>query len=340
MKPILELLPLLSRPRQIAIIMHQKPDADAMGSSLALFHYFRLKQHQVEVISPTLYPDFLKWMPGTKEVIIYESQPEKATESLQKAELIFCMDFNAFHRARPADEALAQAPGTKIIIDHHLQPDPVFAYGLSDVQASSTAELVYEVITGWGDKALINNEIAQCIYAGTMTDTGSFRFAVTSARVHRMVADLMDQGLRHEPIHQAIYDNFLENRLRFLGHVLSNRMEIFYEYNAALIAVPASDVRKFNLSSGDTEGLVNYPLSIQGIKLSVLMVENHQEIRISLRSKGDFDVNEFARKYFNGGGHLNAAGGRSTETLEATIARFKRALEENKSILEKPLKNL
>ncbi|PJJ75519.1 phosphoesterase RecJ-like protein [Thermoflavifilum aggregans] len=339
MKPILELLPLLSRPRQIAIIMHQKPDADAMGSSLALFHYFQLKHHQVAVVSPTLYPDFLKWMPGAKEVIIYELHPEKATEALQKAEIIFCMDFNAFHRARPADAALAQSAGIKVIIDHHLQPEPVFEYGLSDVQASSTAELVYEVIIGWGDKSLINNEIAQCIYAGTMTDTGSFRFAATSARVHRMVADLMEHGLRHEPIHQAIYDNFLENRLRFLGYVLSNRMEVFYEYNAALITVPASDVRKFNLSSGDTEGLVNYPLSIQGIKLSALMVENHQEIRISLRSKGDFDVNEFARKYFNGGGHLNAAGGRSTDSLEATVARFKKALEENKALLEKPLKN-
>ncbi|MBX5439259.1 MAG: bifunctional oligoribonuclease/PAP phosphatase NrnA [Thermoflavifilum sp.] len=339
MKPILELLPLLSHPRQIAIIMHQKPDADAMGSSLALFHYLKHKLHQVAVISPTSYPDFLKWMPGAQQVIIYESQPDKATEALQHAEIIFCMDFNAFHRARPADETLAKAPGIKVIIDHHLQPDPVFAYGLSDAQASSTAELVYEVITGWGDRSLISNEIAQCIYAGTMTDTGSFRFAATSARVHRMVADLMDQGLRHEPIHQAIYDNFLESRLRFLGYVLSNRMEVFYEYNAALITVPASDVRKFNLSSGDTEGLVNYPLSIQGIKLSALMVENHQEIRISLRSKGDFDVNEFARKYFNGGGHLNAAGGRSTESLEATVARFKKALEENKAILEKPLKN-
>ncbi|MCL6524580.1 MAG: bifunctional oligoribonuclease/PAP phosphatase NrnA [Thermoflavifilum sp.] len=338
MKPILELLPLLATPQRITIIMHQKPDADAMGSSLALYHYLKLKNHRVQVVSPTLYPDFLKWMPGADQVIIYETHPQEGTEALQQAQIIFCMDFNAFHRARPADQALAESNGIKVIIDHHLQPEPVFAYGISNVQASSTAELVYEVIVGWGDQPLINNEIAQCIYAGTMTDTGSFRFAATSARVHRMIADLMDKGLQHEPIHQAIYDNFLENRLRFLGFVLSNRMEIFYPYNAALIAVPASDVRRFNLSSGDTEGLVNYPLSIQGIKLSALMVENQHEIRISFRSKGDFDVNEFARKYFNGGGHQNAAGGRSTESLDATVARFKKALEENKEALAKPLK--
>ena len=179
-----------------------------------------------------------------------------------------------------------------------------------------------------GDETLIDDTIGQCVYAGTMTDTGSFRFSATSGRVHRMVAELMDAGLKHEPIHQAVYDNYLENRLRFIGYVLQKRLEVLYEYNTALIAIPREDVKRFNLKTGDTEGLVNYPLSIRGIRLAALIIEHDDEVKLSLRSKGDFDVNAFARRYFNGGGHLNAAGGRSEEGIEKTVARFNKALKD------------
>jgi phosphoesterase RecJ-like protein len=194
--------------------------------------------------------------------------------------------------------------------------------------------LVYEFIYKLGDEKLINEDIAKCLYAGSMTDTGSFRFANTTSRVHRMIADLMDRGLQHEPIHQAIYDNYLENRLRFIGNALLNRMEVFYEYNTVLIAIPFPDVRRYDLQAGDTEGLVNFPFSIQGIRFSALVIDHDSEVKLSFRSKGNFDVNLFARKYFNGGGHLNAAGGRSTESLEKTVIRFRSALVENSKLLE------
>ncbi|MGH2644990.1 MAG: DHH family phosphoesterase, partial [Chitinophagaceae bacterium] len=211
---------------------------------------------------------------------------------------------------------------------------PVFDYGRSDVSAASTALLVYEFIVEMGDEKLINDKIAQCVYAGTMTDTGSFRFTSTSDRVHLMVAKLMEKGLKHEPIHQAIYDNYLESRLRFIGHALLNRLEVFYEYNVAMIAIPYNDIQRFVLKTGDTEGLVNFPLSIRGIKMAALIIDRKEEIRMSFRSKGEFDVNSFARKYFEGGGHQNAAGGRSSDTLEKTVERFKSALKENQTILK------
>jgi bifunctional oligoribonuclease and PAP phosphatase NrnA len=328
MRPIQEIQSLLTYPKKIIITMHQKPDADAMGSSLALYNYLILKGHKVMVISPTNYPDFLKWMPGCDKVIDFDATPDKAIKALEGTELLFCLDFNVLNRTRNLAPHLTKLGCIKILIDHHLEPSGDFDYGISDTTASSTAQMVYEIINMLGDNSLINDQIAQCIYAGTMTDTGSFRFASTTSRVHRMVADLMDRGLKHEPIHQAIYDNFLENRLRFIGHVLSHRMEVFYEYNAAMIAIPASDLKKFDLRTGDTEGLVNYPLSIQGIIFSALIVDRDAEIKLSFRSKGDFDVNTFARKYFEGGGHSNASGGRSSDSLEKTVERFKLALKE------------
>ncbi|MCW3465604.1 DHH family phosphoesterase [Chitinophaga nivalis] len=334
MKSIEEIKPLLENPKKVVITMHQKPDADAMGSSLALYHYLIQKGHDVTVISPTNFPDFLKWMPGADGVIDYESSTDKAMQALEGIELLFCLDFNALYRTKNLAPHLEPLQCTRVLIDHHLEPQPVFDYGVSDTGASSTAQLVYETIYKLGDEKLINLEIAQCIYAGTVTDTGSFRFASTTARVHRMVADLMDRGLRHEVIHQAIYDNFLENRLRFLGHSLLNRMEVFYEFNTAMLAIPYSDLKRFDLQTGDTEGLVNFLLSIQGIKMAALIIDRNVEVKLSFRSKGDFDVNTFARKYFDGGGHFNASGGRSTDSLEKTVNRFIKAVEENETALQ------
>ncbi|MFY0255589.1 bifunctional oligoribonuclease/PAP phosphatase NrnA [Chitinophaga sp. 30R24] len=334
MKPIEEIKPLLENPKKVVITMHQKPDADAMGSSLALYHYLLQKGHQVTVISPTNFPDFLKWMPGADLVIDFESSTDKALQALEGIDLLFSLDYNAFYRTKNLAPHLEKLSAVKILIDHHLEPQPGFDYGVSDTSASSTAQLVYETIYKLGDEQYINLEIAQCIYAGTVTDTGSFRFASTTAAVHRMVADLMERGLRHEVIHQAIYDNFLENRLRFLGHSLLNRMEVFYEYNTAMLAIPYSDLKRFDLQTGDTEGLVNFLLSIQGIKMAALIIDRNSEVKLSFRSKGDFDVNTFARKYFDGGGHFNASGGRSADPLEKTVDRFIKAIEENEALLQ------
>ncbi|WP_298715050.1 DHH family phosphoesterase, partial [Chitinophaga sp.] len=264
----------------------------------------------------------------------FESQNDKAMKALDGTEILFCLDFNAMSRTRNMEPHLEKLQSVKVLIDHHLEPQPVFDFGVSDTTAASTAQLVYEIIYRLGDEHYIDNDIAQCIYAGTMTDTGSFRFASTSARVHRMVADLLERGLEHEYIHQAIYDNFLENRLRFIGHSLLNRMEVFYETNTAIMAIPYSDLKRFDLQTGDTEGLVNFLLSIQGIKLAALIIDRNSEVKLSFRSKGNFDVNTFARKYFEGGGHFNASGGRSSDSLDRTVQRFIRAMHENEDILQ------
>jgi phosphoesterase RecJ-like protein len=335
MRPIEEIYPLLEQPRRVAIIMHQKPDADAMGSSLGLSLFLRRLGHHTTVISPTNWADWLKWMPGCAGVIDYEFSPEKAIAVLDQAEWVFCLDFNTLTRTRHMANRLRRLPATKLLIDHHEQPDSaVFDFGISDTEKSSTSEMVFDLIMTSGHRDKIDIDIATCLYAGVMTDTGSFRFPAASADVHRMVAVLKDTGMNHTQIHENLFDNFLENRLRFMGFALQHRMEVFYEYNAALIAIPWRDLVKYEIKTGDTEGLVNYPLTIQGIKLAALIIDRDEEVKCSFRSKGDFDVNTFARTYFEGGGHFNAAGGRSTDTLEVTVQRFISALTENASQLQ------
>jgi bifunctional oligoribonuclease and PAP phosphatase NrnA len=335
MKAIADIYPLLAQPRRVVIIMHQKPDADAMGSSLGLSLFLQRLGHQTTVISPTNWAEWLKWMPECSGVIDYEYSMDKAVAVLDQAEWVFCLDFNTLTRTRHMAPRLRKLAATKILIDHHQQPEsPVFTYGVSNTQKSSTCEMVYDLIvaSGHGDK--IDVDIAACLYAGVMTDTGSFRFPGASASVHRMVAALKDTGLNHTQIHENLFDNFLESRLRFTGFVLQSRMEIFYEYNAALIAIPWKDLVRYEIKTGDTEGLVNYPLSIQGIRMAALIIDRDEEVKCSFRSKGSFDVNTFARTYFDGGGHVNAAGGRSTDTLEVTVQRFLDALKENSSQLQ------
>jgi bifunctional oligoribonuclease and PAP phosphatase NrnA len=335
MKDIQEIFPLLEKPKKVVITMHQKPDADAMGSSLGLFHFLNGMGHTVSVISPTNWADWLKWMKGADQVIDYEFSQAKANAILNEAEWIFCLDFNALFRTRHMATVLGQAKSTKILIDHHQHPETAcFDFGISDTGKSSTCEMVFDFIKagGWLDR--INLDIAECLYAGVMADTGSFRFSSATADVHRMVAHLKDRGIDHTMIHEELFDNFLENRLRFIGHVLQNRMEIFYEFNTALIAVPWKDLVRYQIKTGDTEGLVNFPLSIQGIKLAALIIDRDEEIKCSFRSKADFDVNSFARKYFEGGGHYNAAGGRSSETLDQTVNRFVKAMKESASQLQ------
>ena len=330
MQPITDIIPLLSEPKTIVIVMHQKPDADAMGSSLGLYHVLTSLGHHVTVISPTNWADWLRWMPGAADVIDYELNISKSNEKLEKADWIFCLDFNVLHRTRKMAEPIAHARGTRILIDHHQQPQTeVFRYGISDTSKSSTSEMVFDFIESAELAHKINQPVAECLYAGVMTDTGSFRFSSSTASVHRMVAVLKDTGLDHSKVHENLFDNFLENRLRFIGHALLNRMEVLYEYNTALISIPWKDLVKYQIRTGDTEGLVNYPLTIEGIKFAALIIDRDEEIKCSFRSKGGFDVNQFARNYFEGGGHRNAAGGRSSETLEETTRRFRASLKEN-----------
>jgi phosphoesterase RecJ-like protein len=223
----------------------------------------------------------------------------------------------------------------KLLIDHHREPDEAsFNYGISNTAKSSTCEMIYDLIVESGHRDKINKFISECLYAGVVADTGSFRFSSTTAAVHHMVAALKEQGLEHIKVYEALYDNFLENRLRFLGHVLSNRLEVFYELNTALIYISKMELLKYEIKTGDTEGLVNYPLSIQGIKLVGCVIDRDEERKWSFRSKGNFDCNSFARKYFNGGGHFNASGGHDSASLQETVQKFKLAIKENSSLLQ------
>jgi len=336
MKPIAEIFPLLNTaPKQIVITMHQKPDPDAMGSSLGLFHVLTALGHSVTVISPTNWAGFLNWMPGCEKVIDYDYRRPEAEAVLQKAEWIFCLDFNTLSRAKNMAPVIAGLACVKILIDHHQQPEEsAFDYGISDTAKSSTSEMVYDFIVNSGNKDKVNIEVAECLYAGVIGDTGSFRFPAATASVHSMVAHLKETGFNHTLVHENIYDNFLENRLRFIGMALLHRMEIMYEYNTALIAISKNDLLKFDIKTGDTEGLVNYPLTIQGIKLAAIVIDRDEERKWSFRSKGDFDTNTFARTYFNGGGHYSASGGRSSDSLDKTIQKFKQSIKENASLLQ------
>ncbi|RXK87401.1 DHH family phosphoesterase [Filimonas effusa] len=327
--------PLLATPQKVIITMHQKPDGDAMGSALGLCHFLQSLGHQATVISPTNWADFLNWMPGVGNVIDYDSHREKATALAKEADLLFCLDFNILHRTKHMEHLLTQLSCIKILIDHHQQPqEEAFTYGISDTSKSSTCEMVYDFIIGSGYGSKLDLNMATCLYTGIMTDTGSFRFPATTASVHRIVAHFKDLGLNHTVIHENIYDSFLENRLRFMGHCLLNRLEVLYEYNTAIMSIPKADLLRFDIRTGDTEGLVNYLLSIQGIRFGAIVIDRDEERKWSFRSKGGFDVNQFARNHFEGGGHKNAAGGRSSDNLESTTRKFKQVLQQYEAQLQ------
>lgn len=328
MKPIQECFALLQSPKTIFITTHHKPDGDAIGSMMALAHYFLKKGHKVHPVSPSEVPDFLGWIPGIELAMNHEAEPKAVEKALAEADLVFCLDFNDFSRVKNMEQLLTNATQPKVLIDHHMFPKPTFDFGVSDASKSSTCEMVYDFINLAGDNAFIDEKIGACIYTGTMTDTGSFRFPVTSASVHEMIADLLRKGLKHSPIHDEIYDSWSERRMRFLGYVLREKMEIFPEWNAGLISISQKDLDEYESKTGDTEGLVNYPLSIAGVRFATLIIERKDGIKLSFRSKGDFDVNSFARAHFSGGGHFNASGGQSSQSFTETILCFKKILSE------------
>ncbi len=327
---------LLSTPKKIAIVPHKNPDGDAIGASLALYHFLKMKGHGPAVISPNDYPEFLKWMPGTETVMIFDKQAEEASEILKTAEVVFTLDFNDLTRVGQMEETLQQLQAPFVMIDHHQSPADYARIRYSDPRISSTCEMVFHTIDALGRKDDITPQIADCLYAGILTDTGSFKYASTSSLTHRVAAFLIDKGARSSEIHRMIFDTNTPGRLHLLGCALNN-MVILPEYSTAYITLSQEELDRQQFKKGDTEGFVNYGLTLAGIRLAVIFIENKDEgiIKISLRSEGDFSVNEFARAYFNGGGHTNAAGGRSTQSMEETVSYFRSLLPKHQKELNK-----
>lgn len=330
-----EVKELLATRKSIVIVTHKNPDGDAMGSSLGLYNYLIRKNHKVNVITPNGYPTFLEWLPGDDKVIEHSENAERAETLIKKANVIFCLDFNALRRIDKVGSPVKKSKATKILIDHHLQPEKFADYMMCDKKSCSTSQLIFDFINLLGDKKLINRKIANCLYTGIMTDTLNFRISTTSAHTHSVVAELISAGAQNTLAYANVFDTNSENRIRLLGHCLSKEMKVLTEYNSAFIALSASDLKKYNFQKGDTEGVVNYPLSIEGIKFSALFMETKGEIKISFRSKGNFDVNKFARKHFTGGGHANAAGGEANTSLDEAVLKLISVLSEYKEQLLK-----
>lgn len=331
---ILKIKQLLESPKQIVIVPHKNPDGDAIGSTLGLYLYLLKHQHKATVIAPNDYPEFLKWMPEESKILKYDSQKEQSDVLIKDADIIFTLDFNALNRTGDMEDALSNSDAINIMIDHHQQPDTYASYMYSDVSMSSTCEMVYHFIDMLGDKKLIDSDIASCLYAGIMTDTGSFRFPSTTSKTHRVVADLIDKGANHSEIHNQIFDTNSYERMQLLGCALTN-LKVLQEYRTAYITLSQDELNKFNFKKGDTEGFVNYALSLNNIVFAAIFIEDSQNniIKISLRSKGNFSVNEFSRTHFEGGGHTNAAGGKSNLDLKTTVENFISILPSYKNAL-------
>ncbi|HRG18663.1 MAG TPA: bifunctional oligoribonuclease/PAP phosphatase NrnA [Flavobacterium lutivivi] len=318
---------LLASPKKIAIIPHRSPDGDAMGSTLALYHFLKKLNHQPIVISPNDFPGFLAWLPGSESVLVYENEKESVTKILQSAELVFTLDFNALHRTGEMEQVLQKLKVPFVMIDHHQKPDNYALVTYSDTSIGSTCQMIYEFISSLGKKDLLDKTIATCLYTGIMTDSGSFRFPSTTSTTHRIVADLIDLGVNNSEIHNLVFDDNSFNRLQLLGRALQN-MKVFPEYKTAYTTLSQNELDEFHYKKGDTEGFVNYGLTIKGINFAAIFIENRDEnsIKISFRSQGTFDVNQFSRENFNGGGHINAAGGKSTLSMEETTKKFENLL--------------
>ena len=322
-----QLKQILDKPKQVVIVPHKNPDGDAMGSCLAWQNVLGKLGHSTTVIAPNGYPTFLNWLPGNDAVLIYEENPEVAAQEIAQADLIFTLDFNTLKRIDEMGKRVAESAAKKIMIDHHQEPDDYADLMFSYPNIGSTCELVFQIIEGLELVHLIDKAVASCLYTGIVTDTGSFRFPSVTAATHRAVATLIDSGANHSQIHENIKDNARPDRLKLLGIALKN-MVFLPEYKTAYIMLSQAELDACNYQKGDTEGFVNYGLSVSGIQMAVLMTEHQKEdiIKISFRSKGDLAVNTFAKTYFDGGGHINAAGGKSDHSLVKTETYFRESL--------------
>ncbi len=320
---ILAIQKLLETPKKIVIIPHRSPDGDAMGSSLALYHFLLKLNHQPTVIAPNDFPNFLAWLPSSEKVLIYENDRISTTKIILEAELVFTLDFNALHRTGEMEQVLNKLFVPMIMIDHHQKPDDYATFTYSNTAFGSTCEMIYNFISFLTKMELIDKTIATCIYTGIVTDSGSFRFPSTTSATHRVVANLIDIGIENSKIHTTLFDNNSYNCLQLLGRALQN-MKVLPEFKTAYISLSQSELDKFHYEKGDTEGIVNYGLTIKGVVFAAIFIEHREEniIKISFRSQGNFDVNQFAREHFNGGGHINAAGGKSYLSLAETIKKF------------------
>lgn len=317
-------------PKRCVVVAHTNPDGDAIGSSLAWAHVLENMGHQVHCMVPNKYPYFLDWMPGIDSVMINKERSDECSGIIASAELIFCLDFNRVDRLESLSDAIeANVSASKILIDHHLDP-PKDYYDImfSDTESSSTAFLVYQIVDRFAGLDAIDKAAAENLYVGIMTDTGNFSFSYLTPELFRAVAVLLEKGIDIPAINSAVYNSYSEGRVRLLGYVLMRKMKLIHDSEAAYISLKESELRRFNFQVGDSEGFVNYPLSIGGVKMTAMFLQTRKFIRISLRSRGDVDVSEFASRYFAGGGHKNAAGGKSFDSMEETIDRYIAAVDE------------
>jgi bifunctional oligoribonuclease and PAP phosphatase NrnA len=322
-----ELRQLIHTPQNVAILSHRNPDGDAIGSSLAMRHYLEQYGHTVHVLFPSEFPEEFEALPGSSDIMIWDIHTDECKEVLKNKYLFILLDFNSYSRIDRMGEFVKELPGKRLMIDHHLYPDEIADFAFSEPEASSTCELVYRFITGMGDGIRINPTVGKCIFTGLITDTGSFRHA-TNPTVYRIAADLVERGVDDTSVQDMIFNSQKEKHLRLLGHCLIHRMEIIPEYHTALIWLGKRDYEQFSISRGDTEGIVNYLLSMRDVRLAAFIHNQPTVVKLSLRSKGDIDVQEICKKHFNGGGHKNASGAYSHEGLKSTIEKFKSILPE------------
>ena len=325
----------LKSPQKAVIIPHKNPDGDALGSTLALMHFLHLEKHKALIISPNDYPKFLNWLPGQEKILIHNESKELVQKKIDDATLIFTLDFNSLSRIDKLGEIVSKAKAAKVMIDHHEAPEDYASLMYSDTLMSSTCEMIYNLIISLNPDS-INSDVASCLYTGIMTDTGSFKYPSTTAETHKAIAHLIEKGADATAIHQKIYDSSSFNRLKLLGIALSNLNRIG-SLPIVYITLSQKELNSCEYQKGDTEGFVNYGLSLEGVQFACIMIENEKEgkIKMSFRSKGSFSVNEFARKYFKGGGHLNAAGGMSTDSMDETVQCFNKAVKEISSKFKK-----
>lgn len=324
---------LLNTPQDVAILTHRNPDGDAVGSSLGLSLFLQKNGHNVKVIAPSDYPDFLSWMPQANDIVIYDHDPEDVERIVKKATLIFCLDFNSLDRIDKAGELVDEARCPKVMIDHHLFPEPFADFMLSETTASSTCELVYDFIHLVGGKEDLDTVIGECLFTGILTDTGSFTYS-NSPKLFRTVANLLEIGVDDLRLQDLIFNSMNEKQLRILGHCLYNRLEIIPEFHTGIITLTKEDYTFFDINRGDTEGVVNFLLKMRDVKLAAFIHEQPKIVKLSLRSKGDIDVQEMAKVHFRGGGHKNAAGGASFHNLSVTVRRFKEILPDYQDQLQ------